>query len=168
MPHLPCPAWQLAISSSHLIVLWLWPCSLKQRTQFNSRLINVTAPPALLACPSPVPHLSQLCPTCLTCLTTPSCLTCSEFPLHYFQDYRKTLNEFQPEHNAFSASSALLPPALPLPLLLRLYLTLLTGGRTASFYLHTFGINWSSLFRVSFLTPFPSPSFPPRSGTTHT
>lgn len=166
MPHLPCPAWQLAISSSHLIVLWLWPCSLKQRTQFNSRLISVTAPPAPLAAPLP-------CHTCLSCVPLASLVlllpAASLVPNSLCIIFRII------ERRSMNSSQSTMPPQsrppsclLPLLLLLSLYLTLLTGRRTASFYLHTFGINWSSLFRVSFLTPIPSPSFPPRSGTTHT
>lgn len=170
MPHLPCPAWQLAISSSHLIVLWLWPCSLKQRTQFNSRLISVTAPPTLLASPSPcratlvsvvshLPHLSYYSQL-PHLFRIPFALFCRIIE-------RRSMNSSQSTMPPQSRPPSCLLPLL-LFLLLRLYLPLLTGRRTASFYLHTFGINWSSLFRVSFLTPFPSPSFPPWSGTTHT
>lgn len=143
-------------TSSHLIVLWLWLCSLKQRTQFNSRLISVTASPQLhLPPPSPLPlmpHLSQLCPSCLTCLTTPSCLTCAEFPLHYFAGLSKDA-QWIPDRAQCLYSHAFHPPLPSISLSASLCCQV---ERTALFYLHTFGINWSSLYRVSFLIPFPS------------
>lgn len=128
-----------------------------QRTQFNSRLISVTAAPQLHL-PPPLPSLS--CHTCLSCvpvaslvLLLPAASLVPNSLCIILQDYRKTLNEFQTEHNA----STRMPPTLVLLFHLSLSASLSCQvGRTALFYLHTFGINWSSLYCVSFLIPFPS------------
>lgn len=147
-PHLP------HAFGSHLIVL----CSLKQRTQFNSRLISVTASPQLHL-PAPPPFRS--CHTCLSCVPVASLVlllpAASLVPNSLYiilQDYRKTLNEFQPEENASTVSSTLasLPHFSSFSVSSSLCWQV---GRTTLFYLHTFGINWSSLYRVS----FPIPSF---------
>lgn len=156
-PHLP------HAFGSHLIVL----CSLKQRTQFNSRLISVTASPQLhLPAPPPlplVPHLSQLCPSCLTCLTTPSCLTCAEFPLHYFAGLSKDAQWIPARGKClYSLIYPRQPPTLLL--LLCLFLTLLAGRKD---YLVLFTYLWHKL--VEFISCFvPHSLVPPWSGTTHT